>query len=54
MVDIFATAEKALITRQQLPQSFGANKVRPSYDGLGLANIAALPIHWLCPESTLR
>ncbi len=51
MVDIFATAEQALITRQQLPQSFGTNNVRPSYDGLGLANIAALPINWLCPEA---
>ncbi|BDA66740.1 alkaline phosphatase family protein [Calothrix sp. PCC 7716] len=51
MVDIFATAEQALITRQELPAAFGANKVRPSYDGLGLANIAALPIHWLCPQA---
>jgi Type I phosphodiesterase / nucleotide pyrophosphatase len=51
MVDIFATAEKALIARQQLPEAFGDHKVRPSYDGLGLANIAALPIHWLCPEA---
>ncbi|MBF2065081.1 MAG: alkaline phosphatase family protein [Calothrix sp. C42_A2020_038] len=51
MASIFVTAEQALIARQKLPEYFGANKVRPSYDGLGLANIAALPIHWLCPEA---
>ncbi len=51
MADIFATAEQALITRQHLPQSFGASNIRPSYDGVGLANIAALPIHWRCPEA---
>lgn len=50
MGEIFTKAEETLLTRQQLPPSFGTDKVRPSYDGLGLANIAALVIDWLCPE----
>jgi Type I phosphodiesterase / nucleotide pyrophosphatase len=51
MAEIFALAEKILLTRQKLPEAFGNEAIRPSYDGLGLANIAALPIHWLCPEA---
>ncbi len=48
MTEIATIAEKALIERQKLP-TLGSNTVRPSYDGLGLANIAALVTHWLSP-----
>ncbi len=51
MSEIVTIAEKALLARQKLPEAFGDRAVRPSYDGLGLANIAALPPHWLCPEA---
>jgi hypothetical protein len=51
MTEIATIAEKALLTRQKLPEAFDLNAVRPSYDGLGLGNIAALTIHWLCPEA---
>ncbi len=51
MGDIFTIAEETLIARQKLPPSLGFDKVRPSYDGLGLANIAALVLSWLCPET---
>jgi len=51
MAEIVTIAEKALLARQKLPEAFGNHAVRPSYDGLGLANIAALVPHWLCPQA---
>jgi hypothetical protein len=53
MSQIFATAEAKLLVRQALPETFGFEAIAPSYDGLGLGNIAALPSHWLCPEAPL-
>jgi Type I phosphodiesterase / nucleotide pyrophosphatase len=50
-LEIAAIAEEKLLERQKLPEFFGVEKVRPSYDGLGLANIAALATEWLCPEA---
>jgi hypothetical protein len=44
-------AEEKLLARQQLPALFGKDVVRPSYDGLGLGNIAALTMHWLAAEA---
>ena len=46
-----ATAKRALLAKQQLPLTFGSDALRPSYEGLGLANIAALAINQLCPEA---
>ncbi|HEY9651651.1 MAG TPA: alkaline phosphatase family protein [Coleofasciculaceae cyanobacterium] len=51
MGKLVALAEDALLARQQLPERFGLDAVRPSYDGLGLANIAALAMQWLCPDA---
>jgi Type I phosphodiesterase / nucleotide pyrophosphatase len=51
MAKIFAVAEEALLTRQKLPEAFGDEAIRPSYDGLGLANIPALAMQWLCPDA---
>ncbi len=51
MVEILAQAEEALFARQKLPEAFGPDALRPSYDGLGLANIAALTTQWLSPEA---
>lgn len=51
MAKIAAIAEETLLARQKLPAPFSSDAVRPSYDGLGLANIATLPIQWLCPEA---
>ena len=48
---ILATAEKALLAKQQLPPVFGSDSIRPSYEGLGLTNIAALVIDRLCPQA---
>jgi hypothetical protein len=42
-----ALAEAALLARQALPSEFGPETVCPSYDGLGLANVPALAMHWL-------
>lgn len=53
MAEIFTIAEKTLLSRQQLPEAFGSDAFRPSYDGLGLGNIAALVTNWLCPEVSL-
>jgi len=45
---VTALAEAALIERQSLPVGLlEAETVRPSYDGLGLANVPALAMHWL-------
>ena len=49
--NILATAEKALLAKQQLPPAFGSDAIRPSYEGLGLTNIAALVIDRLCPQA---
>ncbi|HEX2916078.1 MAG TPA: alkaline phosphatase family protein [Chloroflexia bacterium] len=49
MAEIVEIAERALLERQKLPDDFGTEAVRPSYDGLGLANAAALPLDWLAP-----
>lgn len=46
-----AIAQETLLARQKLPETFGSEAIRPSYDGLGLANIAALITHWLCPDA---
>ena len=46
-----AAAQKALLAKQQLPSTFGPDAIRPSYEGLGLANIAALAIEQLCPDA---
>lgn len=51
MASIVDLAEEALLARQQLPAEFGPEAVRPSYDGLGLANAAALATHWLAPDA---
>jgi hypothetical protein len=46
--NVTAIAENALLERQSLPPEFlEAETVRPSYDGLGLANVPALAMHWL-------
>lgn len=49
----FGTAEAKLLASQILPEIFGIQAIAPSYDGLGLGNIAALFRHWLCPEVPL-
>ncbi len=51
MGELVAIAEETLLARQKLPEFFGSDAIRPSYDGLGLANIAALAIQWLCPDA---
>lgn len=51
MAPITNLAETALLARQQLPPEFGSEAVRPSYDGLSLANAAALATHWLAPDA---
>jgi hypothetical protein len=51
MTELVAIAEKTLLARQKLPETFGADAIRPSYDGLGLANIAALAVEWLSPDA---
>ncbi|MEL6384019.1 MAG: alkaline phosphatase family protein, partial [Cyanobacteria bacterium J06626_18] len=51
-INIKALAETALLERQALPPFLGAGAVRPSYDGLGLANVTALALDWLCPNAT--
>jgi hypothetical protein len=51
MTELVAIAEEALLARQKLPETFGSDAIRPSYDGLGLANIAALAVQWLSPEA---
>ncbi len=51
LASIMELAESALLARQQLPAEFGPEAVRPSYDGLGLANAAALATHWLAPDA---
>jgi hypothetical protein len=51
VASIVNLAEAALLARQQLPAEFGPEAVRPSYDGLGLANAAALATHWLAPDA---
>ena len=46
--DVTTLAEAALLDRQSLPPKlWEAETVRPSYDGLGLANVPALAMHWL-------
>jgi hypothetical protein len=51
VASIVDLAEQALLARQQLPAEFGPEAVCPSYDGLGLANAAALATHWLAPDA---
>jgi Type I phosphodiesterase / nucleotide pyrophosphatase len=51
MTEINVIAEKALLERQKLPETFAKRMYKPSYDGLGLANIAALAVDWLCPDA---
>ncbi len=53
MSQIFATAEERLLTQQALPETFGFEVIRPSYEGLGLGNITALASHWLCPDAPI-
>ncbi len=40
-------AETALLEKQALPSALGPEAIGPSYDGLGLANVPALAMHWL-------
>jgi hypothetical protein len=49
-IEIATLAEEALLNRQKLP-ILGADAVKPSYDGLGLPNVAALAVEWLCPDA---
>jgi hypothetical protein len=51
--DLVARAEQALLTRQQLPAEFGADAVRPSYDGLGLVNVSAWALRRLLPNPSI-
>ncbi|MEA5595056.1 alkaline phosphatase family protein [Rivularia sp. UHCC 0363] len=51
MSGISAIALEKLLARQKLPDFFGSEAVKPSYDGLGLANIASLAIEWLSPDA---
>ncbi|MGD1910671.1 MAG: alkaline phosphatase family protein [Rivularia sp. (in: cyanobacteria)] len=51
MVGISAIAREKLLARQRLPDFFGAEAVKPSYDGFGLCNIASLAIDWLAPDA---
>ncbi|BDA66272.1 phosphodiesterase [Rivularia sp. IAM M-261] len=46
--------EQALIQRQQIPEALAPNMLKPSYDGLGLSNIAALTLEWLCEPYVLN
>ncbi len=48
---ISAIAREKLLARQKLPDFFGTEAVKPSYDGLGLSNIASLAIEWLAPDA---
>ena len=48
---ISAIAREKLLARQKLPDFFGTEAVKPSYDGLGLSNIASLAIDWLAPDA---
>ncbi|MGB3757661.1 MAG: alkaline phosphatase family protein [Rivularia sp. (in: cyanobacteria)] len=48
---ISAIAREKLLARQKLPDFFGSEAVKPSYDGLGLSNIASLAIDWLAPDA---
>ncbi len=47
MPGILSRAEASLIARQQWTQGFKRTRIRPSYDGLGLANVPALILQWL-------
>ncbi len=51
MVGISDIALEKLLARQKLPDFFGTEAVKPSYDGLGLSNIASLAIDWLSPDA---
>lgn len=51
MSNLTEIAERALLNRQRLPEAFGPDAVRPSYDGLGLANLAALAVQLLAPDT---
>jgi hypothetical protein len=44
-------AERALLARQRLSLPFEDGVVRPSYDGLGLVNVAALAVDLLAPAA---
>lgn len=50
---ISAIAREKLLARQKLPDFFGTEAVRPSYDGLGLSNIATLAVEWLAPDAPI-
>jgi len=51
MTNIKELAEKALVNRQKLPDIFGPETLKPSYDGLGLVNIPALALQLLGVEA---
>lgn len=51
MSELTEIAESALLKRQHLPEAFGPEAVRPSYDGLGLVNVPALAVQLLAPET---
>ncbi len=48
---ISAIAREKLLARQKLPDFFGKEAVKPSYDGLGLSNIATLAIDLLASDA---
>ncbi|NWJ48038.1 MAG: alkaline phosphatase family protein [Chloroflexi bacterium] len=50
MSNLKEIAERNLLQKQQLPDFFGSDMVRPSYDGLGLTNIPALALKLLGAE----
>lgn len=50
--EVVTIAEQSLLARQKLPARFGDEIICPSYDGLGLGNMAALVWHWLRPETS--
>jgi hypothetical protein len=49
--ELIDRAEAGLLARQGAAPEFGEAAVRPSYDGLGLANAAVTPLSWLAPAA---
>ena len=45
--ELIERAERILTARQRLPEDLPGEFLRPSYNGLGLANVAATPLRWL-------
>jgi hypothetical protein len=49
--ELIDRAAASLLHRQRLPIDPDEAMVRPSYDGLGLANVAVTPLSWLAPTA---